>query len=152
MLPRNVGKFVLLKLITVFVFLLGGCAISLSPQITELPGLEFSVGPCDESAVEGGREPRVEVSTQGEAVYISQDLRYVCCAEISLALEVDGDLVKIVETNEGEICRCMCFYHIDAKVWYLPPGSYRVEIWGVQYEDVHPLELLGEADIEVEAR
>lgn len=110
------------------------------------PGTTFSytVGPCQEGAWSPGMKGRVEIVARDSQVQIEQDVAYVCCARIAVRLERRGQLLRIVETNEGGICRCMCAYHVSARIGGLPPGRYRVQVWGVQYQDIHPLELLGE--------
>jgi len=111
--------------------------------------LQYTMEECDQSPGALEKESHVEITVQDGVIHISQDVNYVCCAEFGLNLEQDGDLIKIIETNEGEICRCMCRYHIDAQVSGLSRGTWWVEVWGVQYEDVHPLELLGKAEVDL---
>jgi len=115
-----------------------------SPGLT----LQYQIGGCQgEDTSRSRADNRVEITVQDGAVHLSQDVSYVCCASITLKVEREDNLIKVVETNEGEICRCMCGYQITAKVGGLPSGTYRVQVWGIQYQDVHPLELLGEATV-----
>jgi len=120
--------------------LLGGCGRA-------APALNYEVGPCQGEGAPTRQENRVDISVQDSTIQLAQDVSYVCCARITLHMEQEDDLIKIVETNEGEICRCICAYHITGQVGGLRPGTYRVQVWGVQYQDVHPLELLGEATV-----
>jgi|YelNatPaOPRAMG01_1025707.scaffolds.fasta_scaffold285200_1 hypothetical protein len=113
------------------------------------PTLSYTVGPCQESAWSPSMQNRVEVFARGSDLYLEQDVAYVCCARIALRLESEGNLLKVIETNEGEVCRCMCAYHVSARVSGLARGRYRVQVWGIQYQDIHPLELLGEETVDL---
>jgi len=119
-----------------------GCADSGTP----LPVLEYNVGGCTEKSEtsRGGVTSEVEITSNADAIYLEHRLRYVCCAELELTLEREGNTIRIMETNAGEICRCVCQYLIEAEVSGLGPGVYDVEVWGVEYEDLHRPELLGE--------
>jgi len=113
------------------------------------PTLTYSVGGCSEEspntrAATGGE---VEIVGQGDTIHVSQKLTYVCCAELELTTEQEGSTIKLLEKNTGEICRCMCDYEVEADITGLNPGVYQVEVWGVEYEDVHTPELLGQATI-----
>lgn len=121
--------------------------------VADVPLLVSSVvTPCDETvgpeALEGWA--RVEASAAGGVVHIAQNLSYVCCADLAVSAGVDGQTVRVIETNVGDICRCICGYPLGIDLEGLPPGTYTVEVWGVQYMDVHPLELLGRVEVEVE--
>jgi hypothetical protein len=76
-------------------------------------------------------------------------LTYVCCAELVLTTTQEGSTIRLLEKNTGEICRCVCDYEVEADITGLSPGVYQVEVWGVEYEDVHIPELLGQATIEL---
>jgi len=111
------------------------------------PVLGVEPGPC-----EGTVSPEaagVEVSVQGGAIHIDQNVYYTCCAELALAAGRDGSTIKVIETNVGQVCRCMCNYRVIANLEGLSSGVYVVEVWGVQYFDAHPLELLGRAEVTV---
>jgi hypothetical protein len=121
--------------------------------ISEQPVLlSVAVGPCDETMSPdelqqwAGAQFRVEEGL----VFVTQRLSYVCCAELALAAGRDGSVIKIVETNVGEVCRCMCGYALEAELNGLPPGSYTVEVWGVQHVPAHPLQLLGRGQVTIE--
>jgi hypothetical protein len=122
-----------------------GCADSGTPP----PALEYSVGGCtDESEVSrGGVSGGVEITRGADSIHLEQSLTYVCCAELELTLEREGNTLRVMETNVGEICRCMCEYLIEAEVSGLDPGEYNVEVWGVAYDDLYTPELLGEAQV-----
>lgn len=113
--------------------------------------LSSDVGPCDENlSPDTVREwAGVEIVVQQDVVHIDQVLSYTCCAELALSAGWDGQVVRVIETNVGEVCRCMCGYPIIANIDGLDPGTYTVEVWGVQHFDVHPLELLGSTEVTV---
>ncbi|HUS70077.1 MAG TPA: hypothetical protein VM075_04780 [Anaerolineae bacterium] len=113
------------------------------------PTLEYTVGGCSEEsentrAATGGE---VDIIGQGDTIHVSQKLTYVCCAELELTTEQEDSTIKLLEKNIGEICRCLCDYEVEADITGLSPGVYQVEVWGVEYEDVHIPELLGQATI-----
>jgi hypothetical protein len=80
---------------------------------------------------------------------VEQNLSYVCCAELEIAAGRSGDVIKLIETNVGEVCRCVCGYPVTARLTNLPTGTYTVEVWGVQHLDIHPLELLGSSQVQI---
>lgn len=106
--------------------------------------VEATVGECDESIAPDALDDwaGLEVSPLDDGVHIEQNLSYVCCAEIAIAAGVDESVIKVIETNVGEVCRCVCGYPVTLGVTGVPAGAYTVEVWGVQHLDVHPLVLL----------
>jgi len=141
-----------MRLARLAVFLLT-CFLAVACTTPELgsPRLEYTVGGCGEEsqnsrAVTGGE---VEIVGQGDTIHVSQKLSYVCCAELELTTEQEGSTVRLLEKNTGEVCRCMCDYEVEADIAGLSPGVYQVEVWGVEYEDVHTPELLGQATIQL---
>jgi hypothetical protein len=110
------------------------------------PTLAYRVGGCDEEweSSRAGTTGEVRITGGGDVIRVDQKLTYVCCAELELTLEQEGNTIRIMEKNVGELCRCICEYHVEAEVTGLRPGVYDVEVWGVEYEDVHRPELLGE--------
>lgn len=123
-----------------------GQVISDSPVL-----LSAAVGACDETLAPDALEEwhGAEFEVRDGLIHFTHKVHYVCCAELALAAGRDGSAIKIVETNVGEVCRCMCGYTITAELTGLQPGTYTVEIWGVQHLRVHPLELLGEQTVTV---
>jgi hypothetical protein len=117
----------------------------------EPPFLSFEVGSCDETIPSDTLHEwaGVEITVQEGAIHVEQKLAYVCCADLILAAGRDGEVIRLVETNVGEVCRCMCGYPVTADLTGLDPGAYTVEVWGVQHFDVHPLELLGSAEVTI---
>jgi hypothetical protein len=122
-----------------------GCADPATPP----PALEYDVGGCAEESetTRGGMTGEVEISSSADVIHLDQELTYVCCAELVLTLELEGNTLRVIETNVGEICRCVCEYSIEAEVSGLGPGEYDVGVWGVQYGDLHTPELLGKARV-----
>jgi len=119
--------------------------------VYEPPSLSFSVGACDQSITPDSAPEweDIEITLQDGAVHLKQNLSYVCCAEIEVAVGQDGDVIRVIETNVGEVCRCMCGYPITVRLSDLPVGTYAVEVWGVQFFDAHALELLGSAEVAI---
>ncbi len=115
------------------------------------PSLSFDPGSCDESIPPDSLQEwaKLKVSVENGAIHVEQNLSYVCCAELALAAGRDGEIIRIIETNVGEVCRCMCGYAVTADLTGLPSGTYTVEVWGVQHFDVHPLEMLGSAKVTI---
>ena len=112
----------------------------------------YTLTACDES-IPMDQLPSwagVEIQAQDSStIRVDQRIAYVCCARIVLALEQEGNTLRIIERNEGEICRCMCGYQAHIEIAGLPAGRYTVEVWGVEYPDVHPRQLLGQATVEL---
>ena len=123
------------------------CAVVLGCRDPGPPGatLAYSVGGCaEESDVTRATDlGEVRIVSQGGAIHVEQKLNYVCCADIVVRLEQDENTIKLVEKNDGEICRCICEYEVEAEISGLDPGVYEVEVWGVEYQDLYDLELLG---------
>jgi hypothetical protein len=111
--------------------------------------LAYSVGGCAEQSdvTRAADLGEVRIVSRGGAIHVEQRLNYVCCADIVVRLEQDENTIKLMEKNDGEICRCICEYDIEAEISALDPGLYVVEVWGVEYQDVYTPELLGHATI-----
>lgn len=107
--------------------------------------LDYQVGECDKQALDV--EDSVTFEQVGGEVSITQDIRYVCCAEIQLTLEVDKDTLRVVEDNIGDFCKCICAYHVEATVRDIPVNVDRVEVWGVKYQQDQPAVLIAGTDI-----
>ncbi|HET91229.1 MAG TPA: hypothetical protein ENN99_10905 [Chloroflexi bacterium] len=126
--------------------------VEANDQVTprdELPAFSFNVGACDETAPSADEDgaSTISATVHDGMVIVNQDLWYVCCAKLSLAVGRSENSIKIIETNTGEMCRCTCRYPITIGLMDLFPGQYTIEVWGVQYGDVHPLELLGSVEV-----
>ena len=116
-----------------------------------LPSLSFSIGTSDPAITSSTAQDwaGVEISAQDNIIYLKHNLRYGCCAEIEVAVGQDGDIIRVIETNVGNVCSCTDGYPITMLVRDLLPGAYAVEVWGVQYYDIHSLELLGQGEVTV---
>jgi hypothetical protein len=101
--------------------------------------------PCEEKV-----EPKdydswagVEIKPMDDGFHFTHRIPYVCCAKVIFSAggtAADG-VIRIVETNVGEICRCMCPYVVEGEVHGLPSGTYTVEFWGIQKLPAHELTL-----------
>ena len=124
-------------------------AVACASSEPESPALIYTVGGCVEEAdaVRAATAGDVLIVGEGGAIHMEHRLTYVCCAELVLTVEQEGNTIRLVESNVGEICRCLCAYDVEADVSGLEPGVYDVQVWGVEYQDVHAPELLGQASI-----
>jgi hypothetical protein len=113
------------------------------------PTLTYSVGGCSEQSetTRAAADGEVQIVGEGDTIHVAHKLTYVCCAELVLTTEQEDSTIRLLEKNTGEICRCLCDYEVEADITGLSPGVYQVEVWGVEYEDVHAPELLGQAFI-----
>jgi hypothetical protein len=111
--------------------------------------VQATVGDCDESIAPDMLDDwaQVAVSPLDNGIHVEQNLSYVCCAELAIAAGLDESVIKVVETNVGQICRCVCGYPAMLDVTGVPAGAYTVEIWGVQHFDTHPLVLLDSSEV-----
>jgi hypothetical protein len=126
-----------------------GMLVACSGQETTTPKLAYRVGGCAEALAptRDGNTDEVEIVVEGGKIRMEQTLTYVCCAELELTLEREGSTIRIVERNVGEVCRCICEYFVEGEVTGLDPGTYEVQVWGVEYEGSHSLELLYETQV-----
>ena len=127
------------------------CAGAVACASSEAPSavLIYRVGGCAQevATAQTARVGDVLIVGEDSAVHVEHRLTYVCCAELVLTVEQDGNTIRLVESNVGEMCRCLCDYDVEADVSGLEPGVYDVQLWGVEYQDVHAPELLGQASI-----
>ncbi|MCX8187749.1 MAG: hypothetical protein N3F65_03970 [Nitrososphaeria archaeon] len=122
------------------------------PQPTA-PELTYEVGGCLDQVMDEIRRGApigsvVEVEVEESSIKLLHHLRYVCCAEIKAELETveevdDQILLRIRERNAGEMCRCICDYEVSMKISGLKPGTYKLQVIGVEFEDM-PVEVLWE--------
>ncbi len=113
------------------------------------PRLTYEVGGCREVVPpEQYREwEGVDIQVEDGQVHIVDHLPYVCCADIEVVMRVEGQTIKLVERNVGDVCRCMCPYRVEMHVTDLAAGTYIVQVWGVEDERTGPTELRGEKTI-----
>jgi hypothetical protein len=119
--------------------------------LTGEPQLSYEVSECNQDiGVDQLADwAKVDIAVQGDAVEIDQNLAYVCCAEVEIDVEQEEDIVKVIEKNTGDMCRCMCGYEVTARISDLPSGRYTIQVWGVAYRDLESPELLGEEEVEL---
>jgi hypothetical protein len=110
--------------------------------------LNYAVSACNEK-IKMDNTNLVTITSNGSQVLVEQDAGYVCCAKIGMELKQAGSLLKIIETNTGDMCKCICGYHVSAQISGLAPGSYHVQVWGIQFIDVQELKLLGEGVVTI---
>jgi len=127
----------------VLLFVLPGCR-----PAPGHPTLAWQVSPCQEGIRpdELAAWAKVEAQAEDGVIHLRQNLSYVCCAKVELSLERSGDLLRLVEVNTGQMCRCLCGYRVEARISGLPKGRYTVQVWGVKYEEQEP-KLLGEVAV-----
>jgi hypothetical protein len=115
------------------------------------PSISFSIGTRDPAMASSAAQDwaGVEISAQDDVVHLKHNLQYSCCAEIEIAIGQEGNVIRVIETNVGDVCSCMAGYPITMLVRGLPPGAYTVEVWGVQYYDVHALEMFGRGEVTI---
>jgi len=132
--------------------------VSIDGQVIEeagRPALTYETGACDQSVAPEDLQTwaGADVEPVAGGFRFTHRIPYVCCADVVPALGWDSikapGTLRIVETNLGEVCRCMCGYELTGEVGGLKPGSYTVEFWGVQKYDFHPLELLASVEVVV---
>ena len=142
------ARSIVCLLASILLIALAGCSPAGAAVAGGAPELTYTVSPCQEGIGPGelAAWARVDAQAEAGAIHVTQNLSYVCCARVELSLERSGNLLKLVETNTGEMCRCMCGYVVDAQIKGLPSGSYTVQVWGVRFEDMQP-ELLSEVAV-----
>ncbi len=131
------------------------------PTPTPAPGelaLKFRIGGCGERTIGeygGTRGPRdrVDLEVTGANLKMTHHLRYVCCAQVVPVIEsveVQGQwtVIRVLERNEGEMCRCICDYEVEMTLGPLEPGNYLIRLFGVEFRDVRP-ELLWEGEVTI---
>lgn len=120
---------------------------NIAKQYTLQKNLSYSVSECKNvSFVESFNS--VGIKTEGSNIIIRQNISYVCCAKIVLMAEQQSGIIKIIEENIGEVCRCMCGYAVDAEIKNLKSGKYNIEVWGIKYKELEP-QLLGKKEVEI---
>lgn len=120
-----------------------------SSPAPEGPVFSYSVSGCEDErqATRAGYGGDVETTVEEGMIRVKQQLIYLCCTELELTVEQERNRLKAIETNIGEVCRCVCEYQATANIAGLDPGTHEVRVWGVQYQDQYPLELLGEGKV-----
>jgi hypothetical protein len=117
------------------------------------PTLTYEIGECDESlmgeALNAWAGAVITPTTNG--FDFVHRIAYNCCANIvaSLGHDPETNALRLVETNRGGVCRCMCGYEMTGSVTDLQAGRYTVEFWGVQKPGMHALEQLAGTELSI---
>ncbi len=139
------SKIIFLTGLLAVALFLTSCAEQKAPQMT------YTVSSCLHDPE--GLNASVTIYSREGKVFVEQIARYVCCANITLETKIDYETeiptIKIFERNKGEICRCICYYNITAEISNLTANVYNVEVYGIEYPNAHPFELLGAQQLTV---
>jgi len=96
---------------------------------------------------------KIDFKILNNSLILLHNLSYYCCANIQLYLYTFDDknykIIKIKEKNEGDVCRCICNYTINMNVSNLEKGLYKVEILGIEFNEI-PAEVLFEKYFSIE--
>jgi predicted secreted protein len=78
---------------------------------------------------------KISISAQGSSVRFHHDRAVVnCCTELSTQVEIDGQTIRILEQESGDLCYCECEGGFGAWISNLALGLYEVEVWSSQNE------------------
>ena len=100
----------------------------------------FNTGCSDASRSVGGpcADDRVELTVDGRTLHaVHWDASYNCCPpdDISVSLFVEGNVLRLIETDPGDGCHCVCCYDVETTIIDLAPGMYIVEYCWEDYDD-----------------
>jgi putative hemolysin len=125
-------------------------------QIKENTKLTYSIRDCgnkEEKEYTKIRDiaEKIEAKMIDGFLNLTFPLNYVCCAKLKVYLDevifVSGSepsIIKLKIKNEGEMCRCVCDYKIDAQIgpfgkWGIHnEGNYLIQLYGVEFENQEP--------------
>lgn len=136
----------------IFVVLVVSIIIFNMEQEGKIVKLTYNIGGCDITNqvrgeyVKSYRQPNIEI--QEDTILMTHFLKYVCCANMTIELEQNNNLIKLTEINEGEMCRCICEYNINATIGPLKKGDYTIHVYGVKYKNIEP-DLLIEEGVKI---
>ena len=136
-----------------FLLLLTSCVpVTPQPAAPPTPHLTYHVSGCQKSVPPENLQEweGVDIQVEDGAIHVVDHLAYVCCATIQVDMHVEDGRIKLVERNVGDVCRCMCAYQVDMRVTDLAPGTYIVEVWGVEDERTGPTQLRGKKTVTIE--
>jgi putative hemolysin len=139
--------------------------IEKSNELTQIKGntkLTYNIRDCENKEEREYTKIR-NIAEKAEAKIIDSflnltfPLNYVCCAKLKVYLDevilpsfpakditeptTEPTIVKLKIKNEGEICRCICDYKINAQIGPLGKwgrfdvGNYLIQLWGVEFEN-----------------
>jgi len=78
------------------------------------------------------RNDELQATVQdGKVSFTHSRALYNCCLDsISLDIEADGDLIRVLESeNCSEPCFCICEYTVSGEILDLEPGSYTIQVF-----------------------
>jgi putative hemolysin len=144
-------------------------------QIKDNLRLTYNIGGCEDKKEEEYTKTK-ETAEKTEAKIIDGFLNltfpfnYLCCAKLKVYLDevishpfpskditeptTEPTTVKLKIKNEGEMCKCICDYKIDAQIGPLGKwgifdvGNYLIQLYGVEFENQKP-ELLWEKNFSI---
>ena len=96
-----------------------------------LAGLSECEGTLEGAGLAGERSDRLlAVVENGRVSFEHSGARFNCCLDnVSLALEIDGNCIRVLETEHtAEPCRCVCDFSVGGEITGLGNGSYVLEI------------------------
>ncbi len=146
---RNARSILFAMPLLLGALLMAACRPVTPSSPTPVPRLTYHVGSCTKGAALAQPQAweHVDIRVEGHTVHIHHRLPYVCCAKIALRLDREDHVLKVVERNVGEVCKCMCGYEVEAEITDLPSGTYTVQVWGVEHPHTGPSRLRGEARV-----
>jgi len=107
------------------------------PVMGPIALVSYMQGPCQQNLLSkgvGGKDA-VIVARVGGGLEVHHLLNYVCCANITVTVNVTAqDTIDVWERNVGKMCKCMCAYNVTARISGTDPSKdYLVRVWGVEY-------------------
>ncbi|MEM5798293.1 MAG: eight-cysteine-cluster domain-containing protein [Candidatus Aenigmatarchaeota archaeon] len=124
-------------------FIIGAYLLIENYRFSVQSEFEYKISGCNEQKEAEFRSIAsiINITKNDSYVVLYHKLKYVCCANLKLAIEKTNKTIKIIERNTGDICKCICDYDINAVI--LIGDANKIEIWGVEHAN-QPAELLYE--------
>jgi hypothetical protein len=100
----------------------------------------FNTG-CDDASRGVGwpcADDRVELTVCGRTLHaVHWDALYNCCLvdDIAVSLSAEGNVLRLIETDPGGNCHCVCCYDVETTIIDLAPGMYIVQYCWEDYDD-----------------
>lgn len=130
------AKLGLLTILIILVIIISGCTI---PQATPQPqqGISYSVLGCSGDAFSLTEEDlakppyKMTAETVGDTIKLYKKQSHYCGADITIEMQKEGNVIKLIESNHNAIAKCMCLYDVNVTLTDLE-GKYKIELWGVK--------------------
>ena len=112
--------------------LAAGCGSDLTGSAATPTGRLVSVSACKPDNVLGSAGARPEQDCIAYSYRLGAlELKHVnaalnCCPEFDASVTVSGDTIFVVEDELAGVCRCLCLYDLEYKVYGLTLAVYRV--------------------------